>query len=213
MNKLYLASQSPRRAAILKELGVSYTLLLPDPLEDVEALEVEQVGESPLTYVERVTLAKLQAAKLRLQKSPAQRWAPILCADTTVCLAKDAPFSGEYILGKPTDSHHALEILQLLNGKTHWVHTAVALLINQTSEPLVKITSTQVIFGNHPTERLQAYVATNEPMGKAGAYGIQGLGSVLIERIHGSYSGVMGLPIFETSQLLDMAKIPFMLNP
>ncbi|SMC49636.1 Maf family protein [Polynucleobacter kasalickyi] len=214
MSKLYLASQSPRRAQILTDLGVQFEILQPDPNEDTEALEEEQIGELGIDYVKRVTLAKLDAAVRRLSQRVEFSWQPILCADTTVCM-RDQQTSWlnirDLILGKPRDEHHALEMLTLLNGKFHWVHTAIALQKDPQSDPIVKICSTQVHFANNSPERLAAYVKTKEPMGKAGGYGIQGLGSALIDRIEGSYSGVMGLPIHETTQLLDYAKIPFIL--
>jgi septum formation protein len=214
VNNLYLASQSPRRAQILKDLGVHFEILHPDPSEDTEALEEVQLGELGIDYVKRVTLAKLAAAVIRLSKRTELTWKPILCADTTVCMrAQQTSLLSvqDVILGKPRDEQHALEILSLLNGKFHWVHTAVAIQKDPRTDPLIKISSTQVHFANNSLERLRSYVKTKEPIGKAGAYGIQGLGSALIERIEGSYSGVMGLPIFETTELLDYAQIPFIL--
>lgn len=215
MSNLYLASQSPRRAQILQDLGVQFEILYPDPNEDTESLEDVQSGEMGIDYVKRVTLAKLEASVKRLSQRKEAPWKPILCADTTVCM-RDQQTSllnvGDVILGKPKDEQHALEILNLLNGKFHWVHTAIALQKNLQSSPVIKVSSTQVHFANNSQERLESYVKTKEPLGKAGAYGIQGLGSALIDRIDGSYSGVMGLPIFETTQLLDYAQIPFILR-
>lgn len=214
MNNLYLASQSPRRAQILRELGVQFEILFPDPTEDTEALEEEQVGELGIDYVKRVTLAKLDATVRRVSRRADLSWKPILCADTTVCMrAQQTSLLNvqDLILGKPKDEQHALEMLSFLNGKYHWVHTAIALQKDLKSDPVIKISSTQVHFANNTPARLASYVKTKEPMGKAGAYGIQGLGSALIDRIEGSYSGVMGLPIHETTQLLDYAQIPFIL--
>lgn len=215
MNNLYLASQSPRRAQILKDLGVQFEILYPDANEDTESLELEQVGELGIDYVKRVTLTKLDAAVKRLLKRAEFSWKPILCADTTVCMRGQQLSllnNGDYILGKPADEEHALEMLTLLNSKFHWVHTAIAIQKDLHSDPVIKVSSTQVHFANNTQERLASYVKTKEPMGKAGAYGIQGLGSTLIDRIEGSYSGVMGLPIHETTQLLDYAQIPFILK-
>ena len=215
MNKLYLASQSPRRAQILQDLGVQFEILYPDANEDTESLEDVHFDEMGIDYVRRVTLAKLEASVKRLSQRTGAVWKPILCADTTVCM-RDLQTSllnvRDLILGKPKDEQHALEMLTLLNGKIHWVHTAIALQKDLQSTPIVKVSSTQVHFVNNSLQRLESYVKTKEPMGKAGAYGIQGLGSVLIERIDGSYSGVMGLPYHETTQLLDYAQIPFILN-
>jgi septum formation protein len=205
---LYLASQSPRRQQILRELGVQFDLLLPDASEDTELLEQQLPHEKALDYVVRVTLAKLSAANSRLL-SKALPFAPILCADTTVALTiadKDV------ILGKPIDDQDAIHILELLSGKKHQVHTAIALLTDPKKDPLVKVSSTEVLFAPLTKGMIAKYVETSEPMGKAGAYGIQGIGSCLIEKIDGSYSGVMGLPIFETRQLLEMASIPFILS-
>jgi septum formation protein len=215
VNKLYLASQSPRRAQILQDLGVQFEILYPDPNEDTESLEDIQSGEMGIDYVKRVTLAKLEASVKRLSQRKEAPWKPILCADTTVCM-RDQQTSllnvGDVILGKPKDEQHALEILSQLNGKFHWVHTAIAIQKDLQSMPVMKVSSTQVHFANNSQERLESYVKTKEPLGKAGAYGIQGLGSALIDRIDGSYSGVMGLPIFETIELLDYAQIPFILR-
>jgi septum formation protein len=205
---IYLASQSPRRAELLTQLGVRFELLLAQAGEDAEALETQLPNEASIDYVARVTLAKLEAARLRLSKLN-KPWAPILSADTTVAINSDR---GELILGKPSDHEHALEILNELNGKTHTVHTAVAILSSANSSPLIKISSSEVEFGKWSTEHLKAYIGTNEPMGKAGAYGIQGIGGSLIAKFNGSYSGIMGLPLFETSLLLDQIGIKFALN-
>ena len=205
---IYLASQSPRRAELLKQLGVKFELLLPSPFEDAEALEVQHANEAALDYVSRVTLAKLEAAKTRLAKLN-KHFAPILSADTTVVLSSQ---SGERILGKPNNQEHALEILELLNGKTHTVHTAIAICQDLDNANLIKVSSSEVTFGKWTSDHLKAYVQTNEPMGKAGAYGIQGIGGSLIERFSGSYSGIMGLPLFETSQLLSQIGVKFTLN-
>lgn len=205
---IYLASQSPRRAELLKQLGVRFELLLPQANEDAEALEIQLEGEASIDYVSRVTLAKLEAARVRLSKLN-KPWAPILSADTTVAINTE---HGELILGKPNNHEHALQILSELNGKTHIVHTAVAILPSADQSPLIRVSSSEVSFGKWSLEKLQAYVKTNEPMGKAGAYGIQGIGGSLIAKFDGSYSGIMGLPLFETSLLLDQIGIKFALT-
>lgn len=205
---LYLASQSPRRAELLSQLGVQFQMLLPSAQEDSEALEAHLTGERALDYVKRVTLAKLSAAIDRHQSKQLE-WAPILCADTTVAIE----ISGqELILGKPDHPEHALEMLETLSGQTHQVHTAVAICPNLDEEPLIAISSSTVEFALCSDELLRAYVKTGEPMGKAGSYGIQGLGSTLISKIEGSYSGIMGLPLYETSVLLNAANIEYALS-
>ena len=206
---LYLASQSPRRQAILHDLKVNFQLLLPDSSENSELLEVALLQEASKDYVQRVTLLKLQAAVERLNRQ-ALPWAPILCADTTVALTQDGR---EMILGKPHDASEALSMLELLNDQCHVVHTAIALQIEQNQAPEFVISTSKVYFANNSTQKLNSYVATNEPLGKAGAYAIQGYGSCLIEKIEGSHSSIMGLPIFEMSRLLEKAGIGFILCP
>jgi septum formation protein len=214
---IYLASQSPRRQELLTQMGVKFELLLADPSEDAESLEIQLPDEPALVYVKRVTLAKLTAAKQRLlTKQLAQELpsAPILCADTTVALMLED--GKEIILGKPADQQDAKRILQLLSGKTHQVHTAVALLGNphmNDDQPKLLVSSSQVTFKSLTDEEINAYILTNEPMGKAGAYGIQGIGGCLISNISGSNSGIMGLPLFETSQLLNETGVKFSLKP
>lgn len=189
---VYLASQSPRRRQLLEQLGVPYELLLADDGEDVEALEVVLPGEAPRAYVQRVTLLKLQAALARMKRrglSPA----PVLCSDTTVAV-------GKTILGKPDDAKHARQILGVLSGQTHRVLTAVALGTGRKQAQVLSVS--QVRFAPMTRTQIEHYVATGEPMGKAGAYAIQGRAAAYIEHLSGSYSGIMGLPMFETAQLL-----------
>jgi septum formation protein len=168
-----------------------------------------------LDYVKRVTVAKLTAAKQRLHARGLPS-APILCADTTVALTlEDGKSIKEIILGKPTDHQDAKRILQLLSGKTHQVHTAVAVSSNphmNDDEPRLLVSSSQVTFKPLTDEEINAYLSTNEPMGKAGAYGIQGIGACLISSISGSFSGIMGLPLFETSQLMHETGVQFSLK-
>jgi septum formation protein len=165
--------------------------------------------------VKRVTLAKLMAAKERLH-SRGLPSAPILCADTTVALTLDDGKSiKEIILGKPTDHQDAKRILQLLSGKTHQVHTAVAMASNHhinDDELKLLISSSKVTFKLLTDKEINAYISTNEPMGKAGAYGIQGIGGCLISGISGSFSGIMGLPLYETSQLMHETGVQFSLK-
>ncbi len=189
---VYLASQSPRRRQLLEQLGIAYELLLPDASEDAEALEVVLAGEAPKAYVQRVTGLKLQAALARMKQRglPA---APVLCSDTTVAL-------GKTILGKPEDAAHAHDMLARLSGHTHRVLTAVA--IGTARKQRHTLSVSQVRFAPLTRIQIQDYVASGEPMGKAGAYAVQGRAAAYIEHISGSYSGIMGLPMFETAQLL-----------
>ena len=189
---VYLASQSPRRRQLLEQLGVAYELLLPDAEEDAEVLEAVNGQESPVAYVKRVTALKLDAALAR-RKLRGLPPAPILCSDTTVA-------SGRIIYGKPVDAADARRMLGELSGKTHRVLTAVAIgtprkIVNALSE-------SKVTFAPLSRAQIAAYVASAEPMGKAGAYAVQGRAAAYLSHISGSYSGIMGLPLFETAQLL-----------
>ena len=205
---IYLASQSPRRQELLKQIGVKYEMLAPEPGEDAESIEASHPNEKARDYVARVTLAKSEAA-LERHIERVLPWAPILCADTTVSLP--GHLGGE-ILGKPFDAVDAERILKLLSGKTHQVLTAVALRISPTSEPVSIVQTSEVTFTKLSEDQIAKYIASGEPFGKAGAYGIQGLGSSLIESITGSYSGIMGLPLFETSQLFNLAQVTYPLS-
>ena len=189
---IYLASQSPRRRQLLDQIGVQHQLLLPDPHEDAEALEHVKPGEAPSTYVQRVTGLKLDAAVARL-KAQGLPPAPVLCADTTVALGRE-------ILGKPADSADARAMLKRLAGQTHRVLTAVA--VQKGRRRLSALSASWVRFAPMTAAQIRAYVDCGEPMGKAGAYGVQGKAAAHIEYIRGSYSGIMGLPLFETAQLL-----------
>jgi septum formation protein len=197
VNFVYLASQSPRRRQLLEQLGVRYELLLADAGEDAEALELVLKNEAPAAYVKRVTGLKLNAAVARLtqRKLPP---APILCSDTTVAL-------GRTIYGKPHDVLDAERMLSELAGRTHRVLTAVA--VQQGPQRFEALSTSRVSFEAMTDEKIRAYVATGEPMGKAGAYAIQGRVAMHITRINGSYSGIMGLPLWETASLLQAAGI------
>lgn len=196
---IYLASQSPRRRQLLDQIGVRHDLLLPDDDEDAEALEAVLPGEAPPDYVQRVTQAKLEAALARLKRrrSPS---APVLCADTTVAL-------GRRILGKPSDASEAREMLAALSGHEHRVLTAVAIGQGRRREMLLNVS--RVRFAEVPPEQIEAYVASGDPMGKAGAYAIQSRAALWIERISGSYSSIMGLPLHETGLLLQRFGVRF----
>lgn len=200
---IYLASQSPRRQELLKQLGVQFEMLLPSPEEDSESIEIPLPHEKARDYVERVTLAKSTAA-LQRWKVRELPWAPILCADTTVSLPDDP--AGE-ILGKPADALDAVRILTMLSGKVHEVLTAVAITPAPNINPLCIVQVSKVQFAALSEQDIATYIASGEPFGKAGAYGIQGLGGSLIPCIEGSYSGIMGLPLYETRELLNRAKV------
>lgn len=195
---LYLASQSPRRGQLLAQIGVRCELLLPGADEDAEALEAEQAGESPADYVQRVTWAKLHAARQRRSRRGLEP-APVLCADTTVAL-------GNQVLGKPASPEHASHTLRRLAGRTHRVLTAVALAWG--SREALALSISKVRFASLSDAQIQRYVDTGEPFGKAGAYAIQSAAAGWVSHIEGSYSGIMGLPLFETSQLLQQAGWP-----
>ena len=189
---IYLASQSPRRSQLLDQLGVRHELLLPEPDEDSEALERVLPQEAPVAYVKRVAQLKLDAALNRL-RGRGLPVAPVLCSDTTVAW-------GRTIYGKPADAADARRMLVELAGKTHRVLTAVALGTARQREQA--LCDSRVTFSDLNAHEIEAYVATGEPLGKAGAYAVQGRAASFISHISGSYSGIMGLPLFETVQLL-----------
>lgn len=189
---IYLASQSPRRSQLLAQIGVRHELLLADLAEDAEALEAVFPGEAPKAYVQRVTRLKLQAAQARLilRKLPL---APVLCADTTVAL-------GRAIYGKPADADDAVRMLGELAGRSHRVMTAVT--IGYGEHIVAACSESWVTFAPMTDAEIRQYAASGEPLGKAGAYAVQGLAATYISRISGSYTGIMGLPLYETAQLL-----------
>jgi septum formation protein len=189
---IYLASQSPRRSQLLTQLGIQHQLLLAEPQEDAESLEAHIPGESPRTYVQRVTRLKLDAALQRLQLRGLP-WAPVLCADTTVAL-------GNTIYAKPADAEDAMRMLRALSGQTHVVLTALAIGTGSRREEMC--CESEVSFAPMSEAQMRAYVDSGEPMGKAGSYAVQGGAAAYISRICGSYTGIMGLPLFETAQLL-----------
>jgi septum formation protein len=199
---VYLASQSPRRRQLLQQIGVRFELLVPDDSEDAEALELVRPGETPETYVRRVTRAKLIAARARLRRRGLAE-APILAADTTVAI-------GRAILGKPTDDAHARAMLTRLSGRTHRVISGVAVAAGARMRAALNVS--HVRFAPLSRAVIAAYVAGGEPFGKAGAYAIQSALAGWIERIDGSHSGIMGLPLFETAQLLQRAGVPTALS-
>lgn len=193
--RLYLASASPRRRELLTQIGLPHEVLrVPAPPGEDEP---QHPGESAADYVRRTARDKAERGRdwLRAQSLPIM---PLLAADTTVILASQ-------VLGKPADRDDAIRILQALSGQTHQVHTAVALWSGERLLESVSITEVQM----RPlqADEIARYCDSGEPYGKAGAYGIQGLAGTFIARIDGSYTGVMGLPLFETANLLRAAGI------
>ena len=195
MNEIYLASRSPRRLELLQQMGIACkTVLLREETNrqrDVD--ETPLSSENPFIYVERMAKMKAEIGVLRA-KQRALPVMPMLGADTIVV------FNGT-IFGKPADQADARRMLKLLSGTQHEVLTGVA--ITDGTRLLHDTSISRVRFRDLTDAEISAYIDTNEPMGKAGAYAIQGMGAVFIERLEGSYSGVMGLPIFETSMLLS----------
>ena len=191
---VYLASRSLRRRELLKQIGVSFEVLLlrESPARSPDLDETPRPGEDAAVYVQRVADAKAQIAWQRLMQRRLRRH-PVLSADTTVALEGD-------ILGKPADTAEAAAFLRRLSNRAHLVHTAVAVALDGHVE--VRVSSTQVQFRELSEEEIQSYVASNEPMDKAGGYAIQGRAALFVRSITGSYSGVMGLPLFETGELL-----------
>jgi septum formation protein len=188
---IYLASRSPRRAELLQQIGVQFSVLP----SDVD--ESEREHESPADYVLRLAKTKAETCMAMLvQENKAIR--PILAADTTVSIDRK-------ILGKPQDEADARAMLTLMSGKRHQVLTALAIATPQGI--VTSLSVTQVEMAELTASEIEAYIRSGEPFDKAGAYGIQGLASIFIKRIEGSYSGVMGLPIYETAQLLRSAGI------
>lgn len=194
---IYLASQSPRRRQLLDQLGVRHELLLPDADEDAEALEVPRAHEAPAAYVRRVTRLKLDAALARRERRGLPP-APVLCSDTTVAL-------GRRIYGKPEDARDAGRMLRELAGTTHRVLTAVSVADGRRRHEA--LSQSRVRFAPMTPGQIRAYVRGGEPMGKAGAYAVQGAAAAFIEHIAGSYTGIMGLPLFETAALLRQARV------
>jgi len=197
---IYLASRSPRRLELLRQLGVDCRLLLDEDESRAEALEAVLPGETPSAYVQRVARAKTEAALERLQRSGLPP-APLLCADTTVAI-------GGTILGKPADAADAMRMLRLLSGRTHRVLTAVVVSPASGSRLLAAAQVSRVRFCRLTPVRLAAYIESGEPFGKAGGYAIQGLAAGFVRRIEGSHSGIMGLPLYETARLLRKAGYP-----
>jgi septum formation protein len=197
---IYLASRSPRRRELLTQIGVRYHLLLfrERPDSGVEVSEEALAGEAPDVYVERVARAKAEAGwKRMLQRNLPH--APVLAADTTVAL------DGR-ILGKPADRKEAATMLASLSGRSHEVLTAIAIQYVDRLESA--LSRSEVRFKELSAREIADYVASGEADDKAGAYAIQGAAARFVAELRGSYSGVMGLPLFETAQMLERLASP-----
>ena len=186
MTMLYLASQSPRRQQLLKEIGVAVEIV------DVDINEDWDGSEHPRAHVERLALGKARAGKAKIN---ADAGCAVLGADTAVVL-------DDRILGKALTEDDARQMLQSLSGRMHHVYTAVTLITAAEEKTITSIS--RVCFRPMTVTEIKSYCRTGEPIGKAGAYAIQGRAAAFIERLEGSYSGVMGLPLFETSELLKI---------
>ena len=193
--RIYLASRSPRRRELLKQIGVNFELLLlrEDPRRGSDVDETPLPDELPDAYALRVASAKAEfAARQAMQRNLPQH--PVLAADTTVVL------DGQ-ILGKPADAAHAIQMVQALSGREHQVITAVAVARREQLETRLSVSS--VRFREIAEFDVRRYITSGEPFDKAGAYAIQGRAAAFITRIEGSYSGIMGLPLAETAELLQ----------
>jgi septum formation protein len=186
---IYLASRSPRRLALLEQIGIRVALVA------AETDETRGPDESPDVYVQRVALEKARAGRAALAEHEAR---PVLAADTAVVV-------DDMTLGKPADRDSAARMLRTLSGRSHRVLTAVALIAGGRER--VETNESAVTFRALRESEILAYWGTGEPQDKAGAYAIQGFGALFISHLQGSYSGVMGLPLFETAQLLAEAGI------
>ncbi|MDB5799520.1 MAG: septum formation inhibitor Maf [Rhodocyclales bacterium] len=192
--RIYLASTSPRRRELLHQIGIDFDTLFfrAPPRNDDDVSEVIVGKETAEEYVRRVAAAKAEGAMRRIVWRKLRRQA-VLSADTTLEL------DGE-IIGKPDDAEHATQILRSLSGREHRVLTAVALADDSFLTQRLSVSTVRM--RDISDEEIAAYIESGEPYGKAGAYGIQGRAAAFIAEIHGSYSGIMGLPLFETAELL-----------
>lgn len=198
--RIYLASQSPRRRELLKQIGVNFEMLLlrSDPRRNIAVDETSHAGETPEKYVRRVSQAKAEAgyAALRFRNLPPF---PVLAADTIISL-------DGHIFGKPDTAEQAAAMLRQLSGREHQVLSAVAIVMDEHVE--VAVSTSTVRFATLSEDRIRRYLHTREYTNKAGGYAIQGQAGAFIEHLSGSYSGVMGLPLFETVQLLQRFDYP-----
>jgi len=198
--RIYLASRSPRRRELLKQIGINFEMLLlrSDPRRNIDVDETPVAEELPLDYVQRVSREKAEMgySVLRLRNLPSF---PVLAADTTVTL------DGR-IFGKPENEEQAADMLRQFSGREHQVLSSVAIALDEHVE--VALSTSTVRFATLSEERIRRYLHTREFSDKAGGYGIQGYAAAFIEHLSGSYSGVMGLPLCETVQLLQRFNYP-----
>ena len=198
-NQIYLASRSPRRRELLHQIGVKFNLLMMRETlgRDIDVDEQPLANETPADYIYRVTHAKADAGWKRILQRhlPVQ---PVLAADTIVTI-------DGCILGKPRDNAHAEEMLKILSGRSHQVLTAIGVGIHDTIQ--MRLSTSTVRFREISEREIRHYLANNNVLDKAGAYAIQGVAAAFIVEISGSYSGIMGLPLYETAQLLEEAGI------
>lgn len=193
-SRIYLASRSPRRRELLRQIGFAFEILLmrEDPRRGVDVGEAPLADEAPAAYVTRIAQTKAEVGwRLIARRSLPPN--PVLAADTTVVLDGG-------ITGKPDSAQHAQQLLQRLSGKTHQVLTAVAVAHREHVETALAVSAVE--FRELGADEIRRYVASGESLDKAGAYAIQGRGAVFVRAISGSYSGIMGLPLFETAELL-----------
>jgi septum formation protein len=198
--RIYLASQSPRRRELLKQIGVNFEMLLmrADPRRNMAVDETAHADEQPDNYVRRVSQAKAEAGytALRFRNLPP---APVLAADTVVAL------DGK-IFGKPRSAEEAVDMLRQLSGREHQVLSGVAIALEEHVEVALSVSTVRIV--TLSDERIRRYLLSREYTDKAGGYAIQGQAGAFVEKLSGSYSGVMGLPLFETVQLLQRFGYP-----
>ncbi len=194
-NRIYLVSRSPRRRELLKQIGVAPDLLLlrSDLSRPADVDETPYSGEPAEDYVRRIARAKAEVGWAHLLHRRLPKL-PVLAADTTISL-------GGEIIGKPDHREHAAAILRRLSGRTHEVLTCVTMMLDERIEERLAVS--RVEFKALSEDEIKRYASSGEPFDKAGAYAIQGLAAIFVSRLEGSYSGVMGLPLFETAQLLE----------
>jgi septum formation protein len=199
--RIYLASRSPRRRELLKQVGVSFEIVLfrEDSSRGVDVDESPHAGEDARDYVLRVARSKAEAANLRLMQRRLPVY-PVLAADTTVVL-------GDRILGKPVNAADAADMLELLSGRSHEVLTAVAVCRGDRLE--TRVSASTVELAPLSSAQIKQYIASGEPMDKAGAYAIQGRAGAFVRHLAGSYTGVVGLPLHETVELLESFGLSF----
>jgi len=195
LKRFYLASRSPRRRELLKQIGIPFEILLfrEDTKRGADVDESPLADEDSRAYVLRMARIKAEAARLRMAQRKLPIY-PVLAADTTVVVDTT-------ILGKPADLAEASAMLTLLSGRKHEVLTAVAVCHVDRLETRLSVSSVE--FGLLSAQKIRQYVASGEPLDKAGAYAIQGRGGAFVRHLSGSYSGVVGLPLYETTELLD----------